>query len=320
MHRVVVVALEGVIAFDLSTPSEVLGRVRLADGEPGYRVRVCGVSREVDAGPFRLQLRHGLRELARADTILLPGVSDTSMPIPDALVRALRRAANAGVRIASICSGAFVLAATGLLDGRRATTHWQAAADLARRFPAVDVDPNVLFIDEGQFLTSAGAAAGIDLCLHLVRRDHGAAPAAAAARSSVMPLERDGGQAQFIEHTPPPLDQASLSRVLHWLEENLDDETLSLDVIARQAAMSVRSLSRHFREQTGTTPLQWLHRARIRRAQTLLETTTLSIERVTTSTGFGSVASFRAHFHRVAGTSPRAYRRAFQDRALLTPH
>jgi transcriptional regulator GlxA family with amidase domain len=312
MHRVVVVALDGVIAFDLSTPTEVFGRVRLPTGRAGYQVRVCGVSPEVDAGAFRVSVRYGLSELRKADTVILPGVADLGAPIPEALRRGIRSAAQAGARVASICTGTFLLAATGLLDGRRATTHWVAAGELARRFPKIDVDPNVLFVDEGMVLTSAGATAGIDLCLHMVRRDYGAAVAASAARLSVMPLERQGGQAQFIEHRQPPSEQLPLSRLLDWLEENLDDPSISLDVIARQGALSVRTLSRRFREQTGTTPLNWLFRARVRRAQVLLETTPLSVERIATSVGFGSVTAFRVHFRRVVRTSPQSYRRAFR--------
>lgn len=314
MHRVAVVALDGVLAFDLSTPSEVLGRVRLPNGRPGYQVRVCGLAREVDAGAFKLRAPHGLAEIRRADTVILPGVSDVSRPVPPPLIRAVRQASHAGARVATICTGAFLLAATGLLDGRRATTHWLAAQELAKRFPRVSVDPNVLFVDEGSLLTSAGASAGIDLCLHLVQRDYGAAVATATARLAVMPLQREGGQAQFIEHRSPPADATSLSRVLEWLEENLDRE-ISLDVIARRAAMSMRTLSRHFRTQTGSTPMTWLHQARIRRARVLLETTPLSVERVASSAGFGSVASFRLHFGRTVGTSPLAYRRAFRLRS-----
>ena len=315
MHRVIVVALDGVLAFDLSIASEVLGRVRLPSGRPGYQVRVCGVSRDVDAGPFRLRLNHGLSELLKADTVILPGIADVTMPVPVSLVRAVRRAASMGARVASICTGAFLLAATGLLDGRRATTHWLAAGELARRFPSIDVDPNVLFVEEGNVLTSAGATAGIDLCLHLVRRDYGAALAASAARLSVTALEREGGQAQFIEHPLPMSEQQPLSRLLEWLEENLDDESLTLSTIARQGALSVRTLSRRFKQHTGSTPLNWLFRARIRRAQVLLETTPLSVERIATSVGFGSVTAFRAHFRRVARTSPLAYRQAFRARA-----
>jgi len=312
MHRVVVVALDGVVAFDLATPIEVFGRVQLPNGRAGYQVRVCGVSPEVDTGAFRVKTQRGLTELLKADTVILPGVADISRPVPASLVRAVQRAAKAGARIASICSGAFLLAATGLLDGRRATTHWLAADELAQRFPQIEVDPNVLFVDQGSVLTSAGASAGIDLCLHMIRRDYGAAVAASAARLSVVPLERQGGQAQFIEYARPATEQVALSQVLEWLEQNLDDEALSLEDIAQRAAMSVRTLSRHFKEQTGTSPVQWLFKARVRRAQVLLETTPLSVERVASSVGFGSVAAFRAHFQRLAGTSPQAYRRAFQ--------
>jgi len=312
MHRVAIVATDGVVPFDLATPCEVFGRVQLPGGRPGYQVRVCGVARELDTGTFRIQVRHGLEELARADTIILPGTADPSAPVPDRLVRAVRKAAAGGTRVASLCSGAFLLAATGLLDGRRATTHWLATRELARRYPKVCVDPDVLYVDEGQVLTSAGAAAALDLCLHMVRLDYGSAVAAEAARFSVMPLERDGGQSQFIVHASPPPDGSSLAPLLVWLEENLDAE-LALGDIARRAAMSVRSLNRRFREQTGTTPLQWLLRARVRRAQLLLETTAHSIERVATNVGFGSVTAFREHFRRAVATSPQAYRRAFRS-------
>ncbi len=195
------------------------------------------------------------------------------------VLAALRSAAASGTRIASICVGAFTLAATGLLDGLRATTHWAAAGELARRYPAVAVDANVLFVDNGQILTSAGAAAGLDLCLHMIRNDHGSAVAADAARIAVMPLERDGGQAQFIVREPPTPDGATLEPLLRWMEENAHRE-LTLADIAAQAMMSARTLNRRFREQTGTTPLHWLHRARLRQAQYLLETTSHSVERI----------------------------------------
>ncbi|WP_437785594.1 GlxA family transcriptional regulator [Sorangium sp. So ce1097] len=313
MRRVAIVAFDDVVFFDLSIPTQVFGLVRLPNGRPAYEVRVCAAAKEVDAGAFRLRVRHGLEELRRADTVILPGITDIDRPVPERLLRAVRRAADAGARVASICTGAFVLAATGLLDGRRTTTHWLAAGELARRFPRVEVDPSVLYVDCGQVLTSAGAAAGLDLCLHMVRLDHGAAVAAEAARLSVVPLERDGGQAQFIVHAAPTADGCSLSRVLDWIEESLHKE-IALRDIARKAAMSVRSLNRHFKEQTGTTPLQWLLRARVRRAQLLLETTARSVERVASDVGFGSVAALRQHFHRMAGTSPQAYRSAFRSR------
>jgi transcriptional regulator GlxA family with amidase domain len=229
---------------------------------------------------------------------------------PAAILRAIHRAVVRGARVASICSGAFVLAATGALDGLRATTHWQAATELQRRFPAIDVDPDVLYVDNGTILTSAGAAAGFDLCLHLVRRDLGAEAAAAVARASVMPLERSGGQAQFIVHEPPTNDGTSIGRLMIWIEQNLCED-LSIPALARKTAMSVRTLSRNFRAQAGTTPAEWIARTRVRRAQRLLETTKLDVEQVAANCGFGSASVLRQHFAAVVGTSPVAYRRAF---------
>jgi transcriptional regulator GlxA family with amidase domain len=311
VHVVAVLALDGVNAFDLAIPCEVFGRVRLDDGGAPYRVRVCGVRRTVDASAFQVRTASGLRGLVGADTVIVPGIEDVSRPISRAVLAALRAAAARGARVASICSGAFALAAAGLLDGRRATTHWLAAAELARRYPTIDVDPNVLYVDEGRILTSAGAAAGMDLCLHMVRCDHGAAVAAAGARLAVMPLERAGGQAQFIVHETPTADGASLEPLLQWLDAH-HHETLSLGKIARQAAMSSRSLSRRFREQTGTTPARWIARCRVRRAQHLLETSALSVERIGAEVGFGSAATFRERFVRLVGTSPQHYRRSFR--------
>jgi transcriptional regulator GlxA family with amidase domain len=303
MHTVAVLALPGVIPFDLATPIEVFQRT------PGYRVVVCGPSPEISAGLFTLRLSAGLEVLSTADTIMLPGCDE--LDAPASVVDALVSAAARGARLASICSGAFILAATGLLDGLRATTHWAAAAELAARHPLIDVDPEVLYVDNGQFMTSAGAAAGLDLCLHLIRRDHGSAAAAAAARLSVMPLEREGGQAQFIVHDLPPVPRGNeLEKLLAWLEENSVRE-LTLDEIAAQAGMSTRTLNRRFREQTGTSPLRWLHRARVRRAQHLLEATDEPVERIAVRTGFGSPTAFREHFKRIVGTSPQAYRTAF---------
>lgn len=310
MHLVAVVAPDGVVPFDMATPCEIFGRTRDHRGDPLYEVRVCASARRADAGMFRMQTPWGLRTLSRADTVIVPGIADLDAPVPASLRRALRAAVSAGTRVASICTGTFVLAAAGLLDGLRVTTHWAAAAELARRYPALEVDPNVLYTDHGQILTSAGAAAGLDLCLHLVRRDFGFAVAAAAARVSVMPLERAGGQAQFIAHEPPGERGQSLEPVQRWIEQNLR-RPLTLDDIARRAAMSTRTLNRRFKEQTGTTPLQWLLVARTRRAQHLLERTDHPVEQVATLAGFGSTATFRDRFRRVVGTSPNAYRRAF---------
>lgn len=297
MHRIAIVAFDGVVPFDLSVPIEVFGRARPAGG-PGYSIRVCADAGEVQAGLITIRAPHDLRTLAEADTVVVPGVSDIDAPIPPRLRTALAAAPG---RLVSICTGAFILAAAGLLDGRRATTHWAAAPELARRHPAVEVDP---------VLTSAGAAAGLDLCLHLVRHDHGAAVAAQTARSSVMPLERAGGQAQFIAHEPPAPDGVSLQPLLTWLSDNLD-APLTLSGMAARVSMSTRSLSRHFRDQTGTTPMQWLTRQRVRRAQHLLETTDRPVEQVGELAGFTSPTAFRERFRQVVGVSPREYRSNF---------
>ncbi|MEU9958110.1 helix-turn-helix domain-containing protein [Streptomyces sp. NPDC050982] len=312
MHTVAVLALDQVIPFDLSAPIDTFNWARLPDGRAPYRIKVCSVAEEVSAGPFTVRAPYGLEVLAEADTIVVPGTADPTVPLPPGVAEALCAAAANGTRIASICVGAFIFAATGLLDGQRATTHWIAAADLAAMYPKVTVDPNVLYVDNGQFLTSAGAAAAMDMCLHMIRLDYGSAVAAHAARMSVMPLEREGGQAQFIVHAQPPAPAGTtMEPLLSWLEEH-SDRDLTLDDIAARAGMSARTLNRRFREQTGTTPLQWLHLARVRRAQHLLETTTQPVERIAVQTGFGSPTAFRDRFKRVVGTSPQAYRRAFR--------
>jgi len=313
VHTVAILALDGTVAFDLATPLETFGRACGPDGRALYDVKVCAPAREVDLGAFTLGTAWGLGTLELSDTVILPGRADPSRPLPDAAVAAIRRAAARGARIASICAGAFTLAATGLLDGLTATTHWAGAAALARNYPQVTVDANVLFVDNGQILTSAGAAAGLDLCLHLIRRDHGASIAADAARIAVMPLERAGGQAQFIVHEPPRPDGVTLEPVLRWMEGNAH-RGLTLRDIAAEARLSTRTLSRRFREQTGTTPLRWLHLARLRRAQHLLETTAHPVDRIAVDAGLGSPTAFRDRFKALVGTTPQAYRRAFQGR------
>jgi len=310
VHTIAVLALPDTIAFDLSTPVETFGRVVLSSGEPGYRVMVCGTEPIVSAGPMRIGTDLGIEAAAGADTIVVPGRNDVTVGTSEDVLHTLRSAYAAGTRIASICSGAFTLAEAGLLDGKRATTHWLAADLFRATFPTVDLDPDVLYVDEGQVLTSAGASAGLDLCLHMVRRDLGANIAASVARLAVMPLERAGGQAQFIEHTPPSDAAGAMTPLLAWMEANLSRE-LPLPVVARRAAMSTRTLSRRFREQVGTTPAAWIAHARVRRAQRLLETTDLAIEQVAAEAGFGSAAVMREHFGTVVGTSPLSYRRAF---------
>ncbi|OIK23082.1 GlxA family transcriptional regulator [Streptomyces malaysiense] len=313
MHTIAVLALEQVIPFDLSTPLEVFARVRLPDGRRPYQVRVCGPTAQIPAAGFAITTAWGLEALADADTVIVPGRAEGAPPPSEEVLQALRVAAARGTRIASICVGAFDLALTGLLDGLAATTHWVAAPDLARRFPKVEVRPDVLYVDNGQLLTSAGASAGLDLCLHMIRRDFGSAVAADAARLAVTPLEREGGQAQFIVHPQPPVPQGStLEPVLAWMEEHLGEE-LTLDLLAQRSSMSGRTFSRRFREQTGTTPLQWLLRARVRRAQYLLENTDHTIDRIADQAGFGSPTAFRERFKKVAGTTPQSYRSTFRS-------
>ena len=310
MHAVVVLALDGVLVFDLSTPVEVFGRARLPDGRAAYRVRVCAPAEEVDAGAMAIRAPWNMDALEEADTIIVPGLDDPTSPVPEKVLDALRTAAEGGTRMASICVGAFTLAAAGLLDGLQATTHWAAVRELSRLYPDIDVDADVLFVDNGQILTSAGAAAGLDLCLHMIRHDHGSAVAADTARVAVMSPVRDGGQAQYIVHEQPDADGSSLEPLLRWMEENVH-RRLTLDDIATQATMSTRTLSRRFRDQTGTTPLRWLQQTRIRRAQRLLETTSHSVEWIAGELGFGSTTSFRDLFKNLVGTSPRDYRRTF---------
>ncbi|MEU9393321.1 helix-turn-helix domain-containing protein [Streptomyces sp. NPDC048324] len=317
MHSVAILALDQVVPFDLAAPLQVFDWARLQDGRRPYRVRVCAESPEVLGDGLVLRVDRGLEALADADTIIVPGRAPGAGPTPEPVLAALRRAAAAGTRVASVCAGAFVLAEAGLLDGLRATTHWMAAGELARLHPEVKVEPDVLYVDNGQILTSAGAAAALDLCLHMIRRDLGSAVAADAARMCVMPLEREGGQAQFIVHEQPPVPRGStLEPVLEWIEDHLAGE-ITLGAMAARCGMSERTFSRRFREQTGTTPLQWLLRARVRRAQYLLENSDRPIERIAQQAGFGSPTAFRERFRRVVGTTPQAYRAAFHGRAAL---
>jgi transcriptional regulator GlxA family with amidase domain len=308
-HRVVALLAGEVVAFDLAIPAQIFGR------QPDlYTWAVC--ASEPGAVPtengFDVMVPHGLEALETADTVVVPGIGERAWPLPDEPLDALRRAAQRGARVASICTGAFVLAAAGLLDGRRAATHWGYAALLARQFPAVRVDPDVLYVDEGDVLTSAGVAAGIDLCLHMARSDHGAEVANAIARRIVVAAHRDGGQAQFVER-PLPAPEGGLATTRAWMEERLE-EPLTVDDMARHAACSPRSFARRFRAETGTTPLQWLIGRRVAEAQRLLEATDLGVEQVAARAGFGTAAALRQHFGRALRTSPSAYRRAFRAR------
>jgi transcriptional regulator GlxA family with amidase domain len=280
-------------------------------------VVVCGTDPVVSAGPLRIATDHGIDDLAGADTVVVPGRNDVTTETPQALMAALRAAHTAGARIASICSGAFTLAAAGLLDGRRATTHWMAADLFRAAFPAVHLDPDVLYVDEGQVLTSAGASAGMDLCLHMVAGDYGAAVAADAARLAVAPLHRSGGQAQFILRNRAPAkhiaEPTELDDVLAWIEQEAH-RGLTLRDLAGRAAVSVRTLNRRFQAETGQTPMQWVTGVRIRHAQQLLESTSHGVERIGRDVGFTSPANFREQFRRLTGVAPQNYRNTFRDR------
>jgi transcriptional regulator GlxA family with amidase domain len=296
------------VPFDLSIPCAIFDFVRV-DGEQAYEVVVCGAASAIRTRHFEIHVRAGLDALVAADTIVVPGVAEPLGAFQPVVLQALRVASLRGARIASICTGAFVLAAAGLLDGLRATTHWRTASELARTYPLVRVDANVLFVDEGSIVTSAGLSAGIDLCLHLVRRDFGQAAAADVARFAVAPLDRDGGQAQFIRHEPAQ-SRSSLAPVLDWILENLA-APLDVSALAERACMSTRTFLRRFRDQTGATPRQWLLNARIRLAQELLESSARPIEEIALTAGFESPTTFRARFRRQVGVAPTAYRQRF---------
>lgn len=296
--------------FEVAIPCEVFGLERPDWVDPWYSFRVCSPG-DVPVGSwFRTQTPHGLDALVTADTVIVPARHSVDADPPDDLVDAVRAAHEAGARIASICTGAFVLAAAGLLDGRRAATHWMHADRLARRYPNVSVEPGILYLDDGDILTSAGTAAGIDLCLHIVRTDFGATVANDLARRLVTAPHRPGGQAQFIP-APVPEETAGLGPVLAWALEHLD-QPLTVGDLARRMNMSGRNLTRHFAATTGTTPLQWLLTQRIHRAQELLESTDTSVDRIADLTGMGTATSLRRHFHRTLGVPPDTYRRSFR--------
>ena len=312
MHRVVTLVGPNVSMFELSVPCEVFGLDRSELVDPWYRHRVAAaVSRPTSPEGVVIATPYGLDELDRADTIVIPARSFPGDP-PVEVLEALRDADARGARLLSMCTGAFVLAAAGVLDGKRATTHWMWADELARSFPKVDVDPKVLYVDAGNVMTSAGTAAGIDLLLHVVRLDHGAEVANAVARRMVVPPHRDGGQAQFVDLPMPERDgDEPLAGVLGWMLEHVGED-LTVEQLARRAQTSPRTFARRFRAVTGTTPHQWLLSQRVLLAQRLLETTDEPVELVAQRCGFASAAGLRQHFTRVVSASPQAYRRAFR--------
>ncbi|MFE3329172.1 GlxA family transcriptional regulator [Streptomyces sp. NPDC059176] len=309
LHRVVVLALDGVYPFELGIPSRVLGAA-----EDRYEVLTCSVDGEPVAtnADFSVTVEHGPELLESADTVLLPPF-DTSLltrELPPGVGRALT-AVPPGTRIVSICTAAFVLAAAGLLDGRPATTHWALADTFRSWHPQVALDPDVLFIDDGDVLTSAGAASGVDVCLHLVRRDHGAAVANHVARACVVPPWRDGGQAQYIEHPVPAPSANGTSATRQWVLENLQ-EPLSLSELAGHARMSLRTFARRFNEEVGMSPGRWMIQQRVTQAQRLLETTDLAVDDIAHQVGFATGSSLREHLHAAIGVSPVVYRRTFR--------
>ncbi|GAB1816954.1 GlxA family transcriptional regulator [Herbidospora sp. RD11066] len=312
MHRVVVLALPGVLPLELGIAAQIFS------SDPHYDLTVVSPHRRqtVAGSVFAVTGTSTLEVCESAGTVIVPGYEDLDMRIPGEVLAALRAAHARGARIVSICSGAFALAAAGLLDGRPVTTHWQVSAELRRRYPAVDVQKDRLFIDDGDILTSAGVTAGIDLCLHLIRADHGAAAANARARALVAPPRRGGDQAQYVERLRAEPGGGELEGLRVWLRGNLA-EAVTVDGLAERAHMSRRTFVRRFREETGTSPMSWLIDARLDRARELLETTDEPIERIGGLTGLGNPASVRAAFHRRLGTSPQEYRAVFRDKSPL---
>ncbi|WP_189146992.1 GlxA family transcriptional regulator [Streptomyces lacrimifluminis] len=314
LENVAVVLLDGVHPFELGVVCEVFGLDRSDEGLPVYDFAVAsaeGPTLSTHAG-FTVGTEHGLERLETADLIAVPaGQTYTDREYPPELLAALRRAVERGARVLSVCSGAFVLAAAGLLDGRRCAVHWRHADELARRYPRVRVEPDVLYVDEGPVITSAGTAAGIDACLHLVREEHGPEVANAIARRMVVPPHRDGGQAQYIERPLPRSRCDTVGEVLVWMERHLDEE-VTVEQLAERAHMSPRTFARRFQQETGTTPYRWILRQRVLLAQQLLEATDETMDAIAWRTGFGNAAALRHQFVRSLGTTPQAYRRTFK--------
>ncbi|OLF08889.1 GlxA family transcriptional regulator [Actinophytocola xanthii] len=316
MHEVAVLALDPVIGYDLAIPPQILGEASDENGDPLYRVRVCGLNTSpvrVRAG-YTLVPDHGVEILAEADTVIVPGTQvkgpRSTGELPAEIASALA-GLRPGTRVMSICTGAFVLAAAGLLDGRPATTHWAHADTFRRLYPRVLLDEDVLFVDDGDVLTSAGLGAGVDLCLHVVRRDHGAEVANRAARYCVVPPWREGGQSQYIDRHVPDGGTDGTAPTRAWALHRLG-QPLDLATLAGHARMSVRTFSRRFRAETGLSPGTWLTQQRVRHAMHLLESTDLTVDVVAERSGLGTGASLRQHMRATVGVSPLAYRRTFR--------
>lgn len=311
LRTVAAVVLPGIAPFELGVVCEIFGIDRTDTGGPAFDFTIC--TPEPGLVPTKLGMElvvhEGLGATADADLVVMPAYG-ADQEVPEVVLDVLRDAERRGAWVLSVCSGAFALARAGLLDGRRCTTHWMYTDQLAREYPQAEVDPAVLYVEDRRVVTSAGTAAGIDAGLHLVRRELGAAAAAAIARRMVVPPHRDGGQAQYIDSPVPESGDGELAPLLAWITEHLDDE-ITVPVLARRARMSERTFARRFRAETGTTPALWTARQRLLRAQELLEETDLPVEEVGRRAGFGGAAGLRHHFARELGTSPAAYRRTF---------
>ena len=306
-HSIAVLALPGVLPLDLGIAVQTFG------SDPHYRVSVCcdPSDQPITSGGCTLTPHRGLEALEDAATVVVPGYLVPDAPVSASALESLRSAHARGARLVSICTGAFALAAAGLLDGRPATTHWQESARLQRLYPAIDVRPDQLYVDDGDILTSAGVTAGVDLCLHIIGQDHGAAAANTRARALVAPPRRSGGQAQFVERFRPTDRGDDLAPIRSWMLDTLERRH-TLDQLAQRAHLARRTFVRRFRQETGTSPLAWLTLARIDWARELLETTAVPVEQVARLSGLGSPAAFRAAFHRHVGTSPADYRATFR--------
>ena len=319
MHTIAILIYDHVNPFELAVATEIFGLDRPELGVEWYQTFVCAV----EPGPiltrsgFTIFTPYDLTYIAQANTIIVPSTTPGDIAVSDQLLEALREAYQRGTRIVSFCAGAFVLAAAGLLNGRRATTHWLWSSQLAQQYPLIQVDPSVLYVDDGQILTSAGTAASIDLALHIVRKDYGAEIASAVARRMVVPPLREGGQAQYIQSSIPDLlEPSSFSAILQWMGTHLDEE-LTIERLASEMKMSQRTFARRFQEATGTTPHRWLSQQRIVQAQRLLERTDESIERIASRCGFSSAAMLRIHFQHIVRISPQLYRRSFNFKQAI---
>ena len=314
-HHVAVLVRQGLLPMEPGIVHQLFSLAANSAGEQLYEVVTCGVTPGAvrTTADFSVFVGHGPEALAEADTVFVPASDEDYEPTAGDLSDPLAAAVEhipAHARVASICTGAFVLAGAGLLDGRAATTHWNSAARFEQRFPDIRLDPDVLYVDEGSVLTSAGEASGIDLCLHLIRKDHGTAVANDVARRAVVPAHRDGGQAQFIRWAVPEPQRASTGRARAWALQHLD-RTLPLSELAALESMSVRTFTRRFRDEVGLSPLQWLTHQRVERARQLLEETDLPVDQIAEDSGFGTAASLRQHLRAKLGTSPSTYRSTF---------